>query len=136
MFQETVTMNESISLVQQCLYWLHRNEGPVMCDDKRVAPPEKSHMKENMEAMIRHFKLYSEGFSLPVGEVYSSIEHPKGEMGVYLVSDGANKPYRMKIRAAGFAHLSALNAMVSGHMLSDVVAILSSLDIVFGEVDR
>lgn len=129
-------MRESLSLVQQCIHWLQKHEGPVMCDDPRVAPPEKSRIKESMEAMISHFKLYSEGFSLPVGEVYTAIEHPKGEMGVYLVSDGANKPYRLKIRSAGFAHLAALNTMVQGHMLSDVVAVLSSLDIVFGEIDR
>lgn len=129
-------MHESLSLVDQCVKWLRENPGPTMTDDVRVAPVPKVLMRESMEAMIRHFKLNSEGFSAPVGEVYCAIEHPKGEMGVYLVSDGANKPYRLKIRAAGFTHLSALNALVKGHLLSDVVAILSSLDIVFGEVDR
>ena len=129
-------MRQSLRLIAQCSAWLKEHPGPVMSDDSRCAPPDKHLMKTDMEAMIRHFKFYSEGMSLPLGQVYTAIEHPKGEMGVYLVSDGANKPYRLKIRAAGFTHLSALNKMVQGHLLSDVVAILSSLDIVFGEVDR
>ena len=129
-------MRQSLRIITQCSAWLKEHPGPIMTSDPRCAFPDKTTMKTDMEAMIRHFKLFSEGISLPVGEVYTAIEHPKGEMGIYLVSDGANKPYRLKIRAAGFSHLSALHSMVPGHLLSDVVAILSSLDIVLGEVDR
>ncbi|SFV63303.1 NADH-ubiquinone oxidoreductase chain D [hydrothermal vent metagenome] len=129
-------MRESNKIIKQCVDWLRKNEGSVMADDKRVAPPKREDMKENMEDMITHFKLFSEGYSLPKGEVYSAVEHPKGEFGVYLVSDGANKPYRCKIRAAGFAHLASMNEMVKGHMLSDVVTIIGTQDIVFGEIDR
>jgi len=129
-------MRESNKIIKQCVDWLRKNEGAVMADDKRVAPPKREDMKENMEDMITHFKLFSEGYSLPKGEVYSAVEHPKGEFGVYLVSDGANKPYRCKIRAAGFAHLASMNEMVKGHMLSDVVTIIGTQDIVFGEIDR
>ncbi len=129
-------MRQSNQLIRQCVTWLKQNPGPVMTDNHKVAPPTRVHMKEDMEALIHHFKLMSEGFCLPEGEAYAAIEHPKGEFGVYLVSDGANKPYRLKIRAAGFSHLAALETLIKGHMISDVVAVLSSLDIVFGEIDR
>ena len=109
---------------------------PVMIDDYKVAPPPREEMKISMEAMIHHFKNMTEGYAVPEGEAYAAIEHPKGEFGVYLVSDGANKPYRLKIRAAGFPHLAGLNELVRGHMIADVVSVLSSLDIVFGEIDR
>ncbi|MCE3237915.1 MAG: nuoD [Gammaproteobacteria bacterium] len=129
-------LRQSNHLIRQCVEWLRENPGPVMTDNHKIAPPARVSMKEDMEAMIHHFKLMTEGFCLPAGEAYAAIEHPKGEFGVYLVSDGANKPYRLKIRAAGFPHLAALETLVKGHMISDVVAILSSLDIVFGEIDR
>ncbi|OGT67103.1 MAG: NADH dehydrogenase [Gammaproteobacteria bacterium RIFCSPHIGHO2_12_FULL_45_9] len=129
-------MRQSNHLIRQCVEWLKKNPGPVMIDDYKVAPPPRVEMKESMEAMIHHFKLMSEGYCLPVGEAYAAVEHPKGEFGVYLVSDGANKPYRLKIRAAGFAHLAGLDELVRGYMIADVVATLSSLDIVFGEIDR
>ncbi len=129
-------MRQSNHIIRQCVQWLRNNPGPVMTDNHKVAPPTRVNMKEDMEAMIHHFKLMSEGYCLPEGEAYAAIEHPKGEFGVYLVSDGANKPYRLKIRAAGFSHLAALETLVKGHMISDVVAVLSSLDIVFGEIDR
>jgi NADH-quinone oxidoreductase subunit D len=129
-------LRQSNHLIRQCVEWLRKNPGPVMTDNHKIAPPARVSMKEDMEAMIHHFKLMTEGFCLPAGEAYAAIEHPKGEFGVYLVSDGANKPYRLKIRAAGFPHLAALETLVKGHMISDVVAILSSLDIVFGEIDR
>ncbi len=129
-------MRQSNHLIRQCVRWLRDNPGPVMTDNRKVAPPTRLHMKEDMEAMIHHFKLMSEGYCLPEGEAYAAIEHPKGEFGVYLVSDGANKPYRLKIRAAGFPHMAALETLIKGHMISDVVAVLSSLDIVFGEIDR
>jgi NADH-quinone oxidoreductase subunit D len=129
-------LRQSNHIIRQCITWLRNNPGPVMTDDHKVAPPTRVDMKESMESLIHHFKLATEGFCLPVGEAYAAVEHPKGEFGVYLVSDGANKPYRLKIRAAGFPHLAALDELVRGHMISDVVAILSSLDIVFGEIDR
>ncbi len=129
-------LRQSNSIINQCVQWLRNNPGPVDASDHKVVPPKRVDMKENMESLIHHFKLFTEGYSLPVGEVYTSIEAPKGEFGIYLVSDGANKPYRLKIRAPGFAHLSAFNVMAKGHMLADVVAILGSQDIVFGEVDR
>jgi NADH-quinone oxidoreductase subunit D len=129
-------MRESNSIIRQCIEWLRKNPGPVISDDHKVAPPKRADMKENMEAMIHHFKLVSEGLIVPEGEIYSAVEHPKGEFGIYLISDGSNKPYRLKIRSACFTHLSALDEMVRGHMLADVVSILSSQDIVFGEVDR
>jgi len=129
-------MRQSNRIIQQCVNWLRNNEGPVLLRDGKVSPPQRAVMKNDMEAMIHHFKLYTEGFTLPEGQVYQAVEHPKGEFGIYLVSDGANKPYRLKVRASGFAHLSAMNEMCQGHMLPDVVAILSSMDIVFGEVDR
>jgi NADH-quinone oxidoreductase subunit D len=129
-------MRQSNHIIRQCVQWLQKNPGPVMTDNHKVAPPTRVSMKEDMEAMIHHFKLMSEGYCLPEGEAYAAIEHPKGEFGVYLVSDGANKPYRLKIRAAGFSHMAALETLVKGHMIADVVAVLSSLDIVFGEIDR
>lgn len=129
-------MRQSNALVSQCAKWLQANAGPVILDDYKVVPPPRAEMKEDMESLIHHFKLFSEGYCLPVGEVYTAVEHPKGEFGIYLASDGANKPYRIKIRAAGFPHLAALDKMTRGHMLADVVAILGSQDIVFGEIDR
>jgi NADH-quinone oxidoreductase subunit D len=129
-------MRQSTHIIRQCVDWLRQNPGPVMIDNHKIVPPTRVNMKEDMESLIHHFKLMTEGYCLPVGEVYTSIEHPKGEFGVYLVSDGANKPYRLKIRAAGFPHLAGLNELVRGHMIADVVAILSSIDIVFGEIDR
>ncbi len=129
-------MRQSNQIIQQCVDWLRENPGPVLADHHKVTPPSRVNMKSNMESLIHHFKLFTEGFCVPEGEVYSAIEHPKGEFGIYLVSDGANKPYRLKVRAAGFSHLASLNEMCRGHMLADVVAILSSQDIVFGEIDR
>lgn len=129
-------MRQSNSIIKQCIDWLRANPGPVKLNDYKITPPPRSIMKHDMEAMIHHFKLFTEGFCLPRGEVYSAVEAPKGEFGIYLVSDGANKPYRMKIRAPGFSHLSSFDEMVRGHMLADGVAILASQDIVFGEIDR
>ena len=129
-------MRQSNRIIKQCVDWLRANPGPVMADDLKVAPPKREAMKADMESLIHHFKLFTEGFCLPEGEAYSAIEHPKGEFGIYIVSDGANKPYRLKIRAPGFAHLSALDEMSRGHMLADVVAIIGTQDIVFGEIDR
>ena len=129
-------MRQSNRIIKQCVDWLRDNPGPVITDDNKVAPPSRIDMKQDMESMVHHFKLFTEGYCVPEGEVYTAVEHPKGEFGVYMVSDGANKPYRLKIRAAGFAHLAAMNEMVKGHMLSDVVAIIGTMDIVFGEIDR
>ena len=129
-------MRESNFIIRQCIDWLRQHEGPIKVDDPKLSPPSRTGLKTKMEEMIHHFKLYSEGFSIPVGETYASVEHPKGELGIYMVSDGANKPYRLKVRPAGFTHLSCLNELCRGHMLADVVTILSSLDIVFGEIDR
>ena len=127
-------MYESVKIMQQCLKMMP--EGPVMTQDNKFVPPRRSEMKQSMEALIHHFKLYTEGVHVPAGEVYCAVEAPKGEFGVYLVSDGSNKPYRVKLRAPGFAHLAAMDYLNRGHMLADVSAILGSLDIVFGEVDR
>ena len=127
---------QSNRIIRQCVEWLRNNPGSVMVDDNKVAPPNREAMKHDMEALIHHFKLFTEGYCLPEGQVYSAVEHPKGEFGIYLVSDGANKPYRLKIRAPGFVHLSALDEMSRGHMLADVVALIGTQDIVFGEVDR
>lgn len=129
-------MRQSNLIIQQCIKWLRDNEGPVMVDNHKVAPPKREVMKDKMEDLIHHFKLFSEGYCIPAGEAYAAVEHPKGEFGIYLVSDGANKPYRLKIRAPGFAHLAGLDEMSRGHMLADVVAIIGTQDIVFGEVDR
>ncbi|MBN8958610.1 MAG: NADH-quinone oxidoreductase subunit D [Rhizobiales bacterium] len=131
-------MRQSIRIMKQCLEKLRSPEGQglVMVDDNKVVPPRRGEMKRSMEALIHHFKLYTEGYHVPPGEVYAAVEAPKGEFGVYLVADGSNKPYKCKIRAPGFAHLSAMDFMCRGHMLADVSAVLGSLDIVFGEVDR
>nr|WP_277990240.1 NADH-quinone oxidoreductase subunit D [Pandoraea sp. LA3] len=129
-------MRQSASLIRQCVKWLRANPGPVITDNHKVAPPSRVEMKSNMEELIHHFKLFTEGFHVPAGETYAAVEHPKGEFGIYLVSDGANKPYRLKIRAPGFAHLSALDEMAKGHMIADAVAIIGTQDIVFGEIDR
>ena len=129
-------MRESNRIIRQCVEWLRNNPGPVMIDNHKVAPPSRVAMKTNMEELIHHFKLFTEGFHVPAGEAYAAVEHPKGEFGIYLVSDGANKPYRLKIRAPGFAHLQALDEMSRGHMLADVVTIIGTQDIVFGEIDR
>jgi NADH-quinone oxidoreductase subunit D len=129
-------MREANRIVAQCVAWLKANPGPVITDNHKVAPPSREEMKSDMEGLIHHFKLFTEGMHVPPGEVYSAVEHPKGEFGIYLVSDGANKPYRMKIRAPGFAHLAALDEMSRGHMIADVVAIIGTQDIVFGEIDR
>jgi len=129
-------MRESNKIIQQCVHWLKENPGPVIAADHKVTPPPRMDAKSNIEALIHHFKLFTEGYSVPEGECYSAVEHPKGEFGIYMVSDGANKPYRMKVRAPGFAHLAALDEMTKGHMIADVVAIIGTQDIVFGEVDR
>ena len=129
-------MRQSNAIVKQCVDWLRNNPGPVIVDDHKLTPPAREAMKDDMESLIHHFKLFTEGYCVPEGEVYAAVEHPKGEFGIYLVSDGANKPYRLKIRAPGFVHLSAMNEMVKGHMLADVVAVIGTQDIVFGEVDR
>jgi NADH-quinone oxidoreductase subunit D len=129
-------LRQSNRIIRQCVDWLRDNPGPVTVDDHKLVPPTRVEMKGDMESLIHHFKLFTEGYSVPEGEVYAAIEHPKGEFGVYLVSDGANKPYRVKIRAPGFAHLSSLPEMVEGHMLADVVAVIGTQDIVFGEIDR
>jgi NADH-quinone oxidoreductase subunit D len=129
-------MRQSNRIIRQCIEWLRKNPGPVITDNHKVAPPSRVEMKSNMEELIHHFKLFTEGIHVPPGEAYAAVEHPKGEFGIYIVSDGANKPYRMKIRAAGFPHLAALNEMARGHMIADVVAIIGTQDIVFGEIDR
>jgi len=129
-------LRESNRLIKQCVDWLRANPGPVITDNHKVAPPTRVEMKQNMEELIHHFKLFSEGMHVPPGEVYAAIEHPKGEFGIFLMSDGANKPWRLKIRAPGFAHLEAMDEMAKGHMIADVVAIIGTMDIVFGEIDR
>lgn len=129
-------MAQSNRIIMQCIQWLRANPGPVITDNHKVAAPSRTGMKENMEELIHHFKLFTEGFHLPPGEGYAAVEHPKGEFGIYMVSDGANKPYRMKIRAPGFAHLAAFDAVTRGHMLSDAVTIIGTMDVVFGEIDR
>ena len=129
-------MRESNKIIAQCVDWLRQNPGPVIVDDYKVAPPPREEMKTSMEALIHHFKLFSEGMIVPAGEIYAAVEAPKGEFGIYMLSDGANKPYRMKIRAPGFSHLAAMDEMARGHMIADVVAILATMDIVFGEIDR
>ena len=129
-------MREANKIIKQCIAWLRENPGPVITGDHKIAPPSREEMKTNMEELIHHFKLFTEGMHVPAGEAYAAVEHPKGEFGVYIISDGANKPYRIKLRAAGFAHLSALDEMSRGHMIADTVAIIRTLDIVFGEIDR
>ena len=127
---------QSNHIIKQCINWLRANPGPVITTDNKVAPPDREGMKTNMEDMIHHFKLFTEGFHVPAGEAYAAVEHPKGEFGIYMVSDGANKPYRLKIRAPGYPHLAALDEMTKGHMIADLVAIIGTQDIVFGEIDR
>ena len=129
-------MLQSNRIIKQCIDWLRKNPGPVITDNHKVAPPSREAMKSNMEELIHHFKLFTEGIHVPPGEAYAAVEHPKGEFGIYFISDGANKPYRMKIRAPGFAHLAAMDEMSRGHMIADVVTIIGSQDIVFGEIDR
>ncbi len=129
-------MRQSNNIIKQCITWLRHNPGSVMIDDHKIAPPPRVDMKQNMEELIHHFKLFTEGMHIPPGEVYAAVEAPKGEFGIYLVSDGGNKPYRLKIRAPGFPHLAALDEMSRGHMIADVVAIIGTQDIVFGEIDR
>ena len=129
-------MRQSNRIVRQCIDWLKANPGPVMVEDQKIRAPARERMKEDMESLIHHFKFFSEGYCVPAGETYAAIEAPKGEFGVYLVSDGANKPYRVKCRAPGFVHLAALDEMVRGHMLADVVAVIGTQDLVFGEIDR
>jgi NADH-quinone oxidoreductase subunit D len=129
-------MRQSNRIIKQCVQWLRDNPGSVITENHKVAPPARVDMKSNMEELIHHFKLFTEGMHVPEGQAYSAIEHPKGEFGIYLVSDGANKPYRLKIRAPGFAHLQGLDEMSRGHMIADVVTIIGTQDIVFGEIDR
>lgn len=129
-------MRQSTHLIKQCIDWLRQNPGPVIAEEHKITPPKREVMKGDMESLIHHFKLFTEGYTVPPGEVYSAVEHPKGEFGIYLISDGSNKPYRLKIRAPGFSHLSALDEMSRGHMLADVVAVIGTQDIVFGEIDR
>jgi NADH-quinone oxidoreductase subunit D len=129
-------LRQSNRIIRQCVKWLRENPGPIMVEDHKIVPPRRADMKDDMESLIHHFKLFTEGYCVPAGEAYAAVEHPKGEFGVYIVSDGANKPYRVKIRAPGFAHLSAMDEMVRGHMLADVVAVIGTQDIVFGEIDR
>jgi NADH-quinone oxidoreductase subunit D len=129
-------MRQSNRIIKQCVQWLRANPGPVIVDNYKVAPPKREEMKESMEALIHHFKLFTEGYGVPAGETYAAVEAPKGEFGCYLVSDGANKPFRVHLRAPGFAHLSSIDAIVRGHMLPDVVAMIGTYDLVFGEVDR
>lgn len=127
-------MRQSVRIIRQCIAKMPR--GPVVTDDPKIAPPKRGAMKQSMESLINHFKLYTEGYHVPAGETYTAIEAPKGEFGVYLISDGTNKPYRCKVRAPGFAHLQALDFMGKGHLLADVVTIIGTMDIVFGEIDR
>lgn len=129
-------MRQSNRIIKQCVDWLRVNPGPVITDNHKIAPPSREGMKSNMEDLIHHFKLFTEGFRVPEGQAYAAVEHPKGEFGIYMVSDGANKPYRLKIRAPGFAHLAGLDELTRGHMLADAVAIIGTMDIVFGEIDR
>jgi NADH-quinone oxidoreductase subunit D len=131
-------MRQSIRIMKQCLTKLRMAEGqgPVMAENYKVTPPRRGQMKRSMEALIHHFKLYTEGFHVPAGEVYAAVEAPKGEFGVYLVADGTNKPYRCKIRAPGFPHMQAMEFLCRGHMLADIAAVIGTIDIVFGEIDR
>lgn len=129
-------MRQSNHIIKQCIAWLRANPGPVICDNQKITSPKREHIKDDMESLIHHFKLFTEGFQVPAGEVYAAVEHPKGEFGIYAISDGSNKPYRLKIRAPGFAHLAALDEMSRGHMIADAVTIIGTQDIVFGEIDR
>ena len=129
-------MRQSARIIQQCVDWLRANPGPVIAQDHKIAVPNRAQMKGDMESLIHHFKLFTEGYCPPPGEVYAAVEAPKGEFGIYLISDGSNKPYRVKIRPPGFVHLAAMDEMVRGHMLADVVAVIGTMDVVFGEIDR
>jgi NADH-quinone oxidoreductase subunit D len=129
-------MRQSNRIIKQAITWLRANPGPVMTENRKVAPPSRTDMKSNMESLIHHFKLFTEGFHVPPGEAYAAVEHPKGEFGIYIVSDGANKPYRLKIRAPDYAHLQSLDEMARGHMIADAVTIIGTQDIVFGSIDR
>ena len=129
-------MRQSNRIIRQCVEWLRRNFGPVILESHKIIPPQRADMKEDMEALIHHFKLFTEGYTVPAGECYSAVEAPKGEFGVYMISDGANKPFRVKVRAPGFVHLSSMDEIVRGHMLADVVAMIGTYDVVFGEIDR
>src|SRR6056297_1000833 len=129
-------MRQSVRICQQCIAWLRENPGAVMAGNYKVAPPSRKEMKDDMEALIHHFKLFTEGYCVPEGETYAAVEAPKGEFGCYMISDGANKPFRVHLRAPGFAHISSMDEMMRGHMLSDAVAIIGTQDIVFGEIDR
>ncbi|MDA0238216.1 MAG: NADH-quinone oxidoreductase subunit D [Proteobacteria bacterium] len=129
-------MRQSNHIIKQCIEWLRKNPGPIITTNTKIAPPSREDMKVNMEDLIHHFKLFTEGMHVPLGETYCAVEAPKGEFGIYLISDGANKPYRLKIRAPGFAHLSAIDEMTRGHMIADLVAIIGTQDVVFGEIDR
>jgi NADH-quinone oxidoreductase subunit D len=129
-------MRQSNGIIKQCVDWLKANDGPVITSNNKVAPPSRVSMKSGMEDLIHHFKLFTEGFHVPEGEAYAAVEHPKGEFGIYIVSDGANKPYRLKIRAPGFPHLASMDEMSRGHMIADAVAVIGTMDIVFGEIDR
>jgi NADH-quinone oxidoreductase subunit D len=129
-------LRQSNRIVKQCVAWLRANPGPVMTSNHKVAPPSRVDMKTNMESLIHHFKLFTEGFHVPPGEAYAAVEHPKGEFGIYIVSDGANKPYRLKIRTPDYAHLQSLDEMARGHMIADAVTIIGTQDIVFGSIDR
>jgi NADH-quinone oxidoreductase subunit D len=129
-------MRQANRIVRQCIDWLRQNPGPVITDNHKVAPPAREDMKASMEELIHHFKLFTEGIHVPAGEVYAAIEHPKGEFGVYAISDGANKPYRFKLRSPGFPHLAATNEMAKGHMIADATAIIGTIDLVLGDTDR
>jgi NADH-quinone oxidoreductase subunit D len=129
-------MKQSNRIIRSACDWLRANPGPVITDNHKIAPPSRESMKTNMEELIHHFKLFTEGFQVPEGEAYAAVEHPKGEFGIYIVSDGANKPYRLKIRPPGFAHLAGMDELSRGHMIADAVAIIGTMDIVFGEIDR
>jgi NADH-quinone oxidoreductase subunit D len=129
-------MRQSAHIIRQCIDWLRANPGPVMLKNYKVIPPTRAEMKDDMEALIHHFKLFTEGYCVPAGETYAAVEAPKGEFGCYMISDGANKPFRVHLRAPGFAHLSAMDEMAKGHMLADIAALIATQDIVFGEIDR
>jgi NADH-quinone oxidoreductase subunit D len=129
-------MRQANRIIKQCVDWLRANDGPVITSNHKVAPPSRLDMKSGMEDLIHHFKLFTEGFHVPEGEAYAAVEHPKGEFGIYIVSDGANKPYRLKIRPPGFPHLASLDELSRGHMIADAVALIGTMDIVFGEIDR
>jgi NADH-quinone oxidoreductase subunit D len=129
-------MRQSTRIIKQCVDKLRTVRGPVMLSNYKVVPPSREEMKDDMEALIHHFKLFTEGYCVPAGECYAAVEAPKGEFGAYIISDGANKPFRVKLRAPGFAHLSSMDSIVRGHMLPDVVAMIGTYDIVFGEIDR